>query len=86
MGQLNVAELNPIVAVADGVKAIFHDCRMFVCNACSLRSNCCGGCWPFTIITTETHESDSSSDSSDSHCCGQYTPTMICNSTILLVS
>ena len=69
MGQLNVAELNPIVAVADGVKAIFHDCSVFVCNACKSECNFCG-CWQFGFQTYETHE-DSSSDSSNAICCGE---------------
>ena len=71
MGNLNVAEINPVTAVANGVKAICHDCSVYVCNACSLRSNCCGGCWSFAIVTTETHEDDSSSDSSPTICCGE---------------
>ena len=70
MGQLNAAELNPVVALSNGVKSICHDCSVYVCNACSLRSNCCGGCWSFAIMTTEIHE-DSSSDSSNAICCGE---------------
>ena len=66
MGQLNVAELNPMAAALNGVKAICHDCSVFVCNACKSECNCCG-CLVFGFQTFETHESDSSS-SSDSHC------------------
>ena len=71
MGQLNFAEINPMVAVVNGVKTICHDCSVFVCNACKSDCNCCG-CLVFSFQTFETHESDSSSNSSDSHCCGEY--------------
>ena len=38
MGHLNVAEINPVTAVANGVKAVAHDCSLIVCNAC--KSEC----------------------------------------------
>ena len=38
MGQLNVAEINPVTAVANGIKAVAHDCNVFVCAAC--KSEC----------------------------------------------
>ena len=63
MGQLNFAEINPIAAVVNGVKAIRHDCSVFVCNACKSECNCCGRL-VFAFQTFETHEDDSSSDSS----------------------
>ena len=65
MGQV-ASEINPIAAVANGVKAVCHDCNMFVCNACKSERNFCG-CWVFGFQTCETHESDS--DDSEP-CCG----------------
>ena len=34
MGQLNVAEMNPVTVVANSVKAVAHDLSVYVCNAC----------------------------------------------------
>ena len=65
MGQV-ASEINPVAAVTNGVKAICHDCSVFVCNACKSECNFCG-CWVFGFQTFETHESDS--DSSEP-CCG----------------
>ena len=65
MGQI-ASEINQIAAVANGVKAVCHDCSVFVCNACNGECNFCG-CWVFGFQTFETHESDS--DSSEP-CCG----------------
>ena len=55
-----------MAAVTNGVKAICHDCSVFVCNAFKSECNFCG-CWVFGFQTFETHESDS--DSSEP-CCG----------------
>ena len=38
MGQLNVAETNPVTVVANSVKAVAHDVSVYVCNAC--KSEC----------------------------------------------
>ena len=65
MGQV-ASETKPIAVVTNGVKAVFHDCSVFVCNACKSECNFCG-CWAFGFQTFETHESDS--DSSEP-CCG----------------
>ena len=65
MGQV-ASEINPVTAVANGVKAICHDCSVSVRNACKSECNFCG-CWVFGFQTFETHESDS--DSSEP-CCG----------------
>ena len=62
MGQLNVAEMNPVTVVANSVRAVAHDLSVYVCNACKSECNFCG-CWTFGFQTFETH-SDSSSDSS----------------------
>ena len=59
MGQLARA-INPVAAVANGVKAIGHDCSVFVCNARKGECNFCG-CWAFGFQTFEAHESDSDS-------------------------
>ena len=69
MGNLSVAEINPVTAVTNGVKAIAHDCSVFVCNACKSECNFCG-CWKFGFQTFETHD-DGSSDSSTGLCCGE---------------
>ena len=78
MGQI-VSEFNPMVAVVDGVKAVCHDCSVYVCNACKSECNFCG-CWTFTIQTTETHEESDSTSSESSWasdpmknalCCGE---------------
>ena len=65
MGQV-ASDIYPIAAVANGAKAVCHDCSVFVCNACKSECNFCG-CWVFGFQTFETHESDS--DSSEP-CCG----------------
>ena len=65
MGQV-ASEINPIAAATNGVKAVCHDCSVFVCNACKSECNFCGR-WVFGFQTFETHESDS--DSSEP-CCG----------------
>ena len=65
MGQV-ASEINPVAAVANGLKSICDDCSVFVCNACKSECNFCG-CWVFGFQTFETHESDS--DSSEP-CCG----------------
>ena len=65
MGQV-ASELNPVGAVANSVKAICHDCSVFVFNAFKSECNCCG-CLVFGFQSWETHESDS--DSSEP-CCG----------------
>ena len=65
MGQV-ASEINPAAAATNGVKAICHDCSVFVRNACKSECNFCG-CWVFGFQTFETHESDS--DSSEP-CCG----------------
>ena len=63
MGQLNVAEMNPVTVVANSAKAVAHDLSVYVCNAC--RSECnFRGCWTFGFQTFETRDSDSSSDNS----------------------
>ena len=64
MGQLIVAEMNPVTVVAKSVKAVAHDLSVYVCNACKSECNFCG-CWTFGFQTFETHDSDSSSSSSD---------------------
>ena len=64
MGQLNVAEINPVTAVANAVEAVARDLSVYVCNACKSECNFCG-CWTFGFQTFETH-SDSSSSSSSS--------------------
>ena len=66
MGQV-ASEIYPVAAVTNGVKAICHDCSVFVCNACKSECNFCG-CWAFGFQTFETHESDS--DESIGPCCG----------------
>ena len=63
MGQLNVAEINPMAAMVNGVKAICHDCSVFVCNACKSACKCCG-CIVLGFQTFETHE-DSSETSAE---------------------
>ena len=65
MGQV-ASEINPIAAVTSGVKAVFHDCSVFVCNACKSECNFCG-CWVFGSQTFETHESD---NDANEPCCG----------------
>ena len=72
MGQLNVAEMNPVTVVANGIKSVCHDLSVYVCNACKSECNFCG-CWTFGFQTFETHDSDCSSDnssSSDATLCG----------------
>ena len=66
MGQI-ASELNPVGAVANSVRAICHDCSVFVFNAFKSDCNCCG-CLVFAFQTFETHEDDS--DSSIEPCCG----------------
>ena len=70
MGNLNIAEINPATAVANSIKAVCHDCSVFVCNACKSECNFCG-CWKFGFQTFETHEDDSSDSSSPTICCGE---------------
>ena len=70
MGQLNVAEINPMLVLANAVKSTVHDMSVYVCNACKSECSCCG-CWVFGFQTFETHEDDRSDSSSDSHCCGE---------------
>ena len=66
MGQLNVAEMNPVTAVANNGKAVAHDLSVYVCNACKSECNFCG-CWAFGFQTFEAHGSDSSSSSDDAN-------------------
>ena len=80
MGQLNVAEINPVTAVANGVKAVCHDCSVFVCNACNSECNGCG-CWQFGVQTFEPHEDSSESSSDSSHCCGEC--RLICGTSVI---
>ena len=76
MGQLNFAEINPMLVVANADKSAVHDMSLYVCNACKSECNCCG-CLVFGFQTFETHESDSSESSSSSDainnalCCEQ---------------
>ena len=65
MGQV-ASEINPVAAVTNGVKAVCHDCSVFVCNACTSECNFCGS-WVFGFQTFEAHESDSDSNEP---CCG----------------
>ena len=65
MGQV-ASEINPVAALANGVKSVCHDMAVYVCNACKSECNFCE-CWVFGFQTFETHESDS--DSSEP-CCG----------------
>ena len=71
MGQLNVAEMNPVTVVANSVKAVAHYLSVYVCNAYKSECNFCG-CWTFGFQTFETHDSDhsSSSDDENSTLCG----------------
>ena len=39
MGQLNVAEMNPVTVVANGIKSVCHDLSVYVCNACKSECN-----------------------------------------------
>ena len=39
MGQLNVAEINPVTVVTNSVKAVAHDLSVYVCNACKSECN-----------------------------------------------
>ena len=66
MGQV-ASEINPAVAVTNGVKSVCHDMAEYVCNACKSECNFCG-CWVFGFQTFETHESDN--DSSIEPCFG----------------
>ena len=72
MGQLNVAEMNPVTVVANSVKAVAHDLSVHGCNSCKSECNFCG-CWAFGFQTFETHDSDNSSSSDDenSTLCGR---------------
>ena len=63
MGQISVAEINPVAVVANAAKSAVHDMSVYVCNACKSECNVCG-CWKFGFQTFETHEDDNSSDSS----------------------
>ena len=65
MGQV-ASEINPVAAVANGLKSVCHVMAVYVCNACKSERNVCGR-WVFGFQTFETHESDS--DSSEP-CCG----------------
>ena len=42
MGQLNVAEMNPVTAVANSVKAVAHNLSVYVCKTCKCECNFCG--------------------------------------------
>ena len=66
MGQLNVAEINPVTAVANSVKAVGHDLSVYVCNVCKSECNFCG-CWTFGFQANETQRSATDSDSSSSN-------------------
>ena len=70
MGQLNFAEINPMAAMVNGVKAICHDCSVFVCYACKSECNCCR-CLVFGFQTFETHQDSSESSSDSALCCGE---------------
>ena len=66
MGQINIAELSPATVVAKSVRDVAHDLSVYVCNACKSECDFCG-CWRFGFQTFETHDSDSSSDSSSAN-------------------
>lgn len=54
MGQLaSLAEINPLTAVSNTIRAVMHDCSVYVCNAATLDSDCCS-CWRFKVQTFET--------------------------------
>ena len=56
MGQLvSLAEINPLAAISNTIRAVAHDCSVYVCNAASLDSDCCS-CWRFKVQTFETGE------------------------------
>ena len=63
MGQINVAEINPILVLANAAKSAVHDMSVYECNACKSECKLCG-CWQFGFQTFETHESDSNSSES----------------------
>ena len=55
MGQLaSLAEINPLTAISNTIRAVMHDCSVYVCNAATLDSDCCS-CWRFKVQTFETH-------------------------------
>ena len=63
MGALAIlSEINPLTALANTVKAVAHDCSVYVCNAASLDSDCCS-CWRFNVQTFETGEPEQSEHS-----------------------
>ena len=72
MGQLKVAEMNPVTVVANSVKAVAHDLSVYVCNACKSECNFCG-CWTFGFQTFETRGSDNSSSNDDASRDSPYT-------------
>ena len=56
MGQLaSLVEINPLTTITNTVKAVAHDCSVYVCNAAMLDSDCCS-CWRFKVQTFETGE------------------------------
>ena len=50
-----LTDLNPLSAISSTIKAVAHDCSMYVCNAAQIDSNCCQ-CWRFKVQTFETGE------------------------------
>ena len=64
MGNLmqNAADLNPVTAVSNAVKATVHDISVYVLNDCSSDCNLCG-CWVFGFRSRETHD-DTDNDTS----------------------
>ena len=55
MGQLaSLAEINPLTAISNTIRAVMHDCSVYVCNAATLDSDCCS-CWRLKVQTFETH-------------------------------
>ena len=65
MGQV-ASEINPVAAVANGIKSVCHDLSVYVCNACKSECNCCG-CLVYGFQTFANHDDDSSDSSL---CCG----------------
>ena len=70
MGQVNDAEINPMLVLANAVKSAVHDMSVYVCNACKSECNVCN-CWVFVFQTFETHEDSSDSYSESALCCGE---------------
>ena len=54
-----LTEIHPLTAISNTIKAVAHDCSVYVCNAAQMDSDCCQR-WKFRVQTFETGEPEKS--------------------------